>query len=714
MALTVTFVCLAGTALAAKLPDVVVSGDPVAPSPTQPGTGVCVASSVSTDPAADFPQSTSGYIGGMNDFMERTSASRTTYVLRTPFDLSNNNTGGTQASRGDFIDASPDCASYGCSFFINDPFTSFGSRFRGYLNVTQDMVGRALHFGLYTDDAVSFVIFDRNNVQYQVINRPPQLGAATWRTTNSVTFQKSGLYPVEILYAEVTDHAAVELAILDGAFTDFERTANQTPIVKLNESGFLLVPPEKFFQTETGRPSFTDPAQCKQCNRSFANAPGNGDCGTGSGYYCNGAALCAPCDTSRVCGPSCSPCGQSTPNCVNVNGTYTCVECADDSQCPNGRCDPLTNTCKGCLKNEDCPTGQCTNNTCTGCNDDTDCAAGQVCDVPNATCVECNRDEDCPPDEVCAPELKQCRECNQNADCERGKSCSNHQCVTCTTDESCAGNSCNCCPSGTQCAAPTPGASPSCVECTNDTQCADGKTCDTANGRCVDSVAECNTSDRCGPDCVKCPTDRPLCLDGQVCVQCRNDLECGAGQFCLSGECSSCTTDRHCGTRCTACGGIGDDRKDTPFCLTDGTPAGSSCVGCRTDADCGGGQCDPATHTCVATGCEENCAETGQVCNGSACVECFADAHCPCGGSCDVEAGLCTASCEDSGDCLGVQHCAAPDQVCERGRRMPGTTPQGGSFCCQTTTADLTSTGTGAFLALLLVGLLFLYSHRRV
>jgi outer membrane exchange protein TraA len=699
------------------LPDVVVTGDPVAPSPGQPGTGLCVANSVSTEPAADFPQSTSSYIGGMNDFMERTASSRSTYVLRTPFDLSNNNTGGTQASRGDFVGAVAECgvASYGCGFFINDPFTSFGSRFRGYLNVTPDMLNKPLHFGFYTDDAISLVIFDRNNNQYPVINRPPQLGAATWRTTNSVTFQQSGLYPVELLYAEVTDHAALEFAILDGTFTDFERTANQTPIVRLNDSGFSLVTPDKFFRTETGRPSGSpsapqDITQCSQCNRANANAPGNGGCGLNSGFYCNGAALCAPCDTSRVCGPSCSPCGASTPNCINVNGTYTCVECTTDAQCPNGRCDPATNTCKGCNDDADCPqTGRCdtATNTCSGCNEDSDCPTGQVCDLPNATCVECNRDEDCPPDEVCNPVVKECRECNQNSDCERGKSCSNGTCVTCSTDDSCAGNSCNCCPDGTQCAAPTPGASPTCVECTTNSQCAEGKTCDTINGRCVDTVPECNTSDRCGPECVKCPAERSFCLDGQVCVACRNDLECDSGQFCFSGECASCTTNRHCGPRCEACDTA------TPFCLTDGTTTGSVCVTCRNDSDCPGGQCNPTTFTCTTTtGCEENCAEQGKVCNGSACVECFADAHCPCGGTCDVEAGVCTTSCNDSGDCLGVEYCSASTEQCERGRRKPGTSPQGGSFCCETTAADLTSTGTGAFLAMLLVGFLLLYSRR--
>ncbi|MDY7232341.1 outer membrane exchange protein TraA family protein [Hyalangium sp. s54d21] len=690
------------------------TGDPVVPSPGQSGTGLCVANSISTDPNVDFPESTSAFIGGLNDFMERTAASRVTYVLRAPFDLSNNHTNTPQASRGDFLDAIQGCPSYGCGFFINDTTTPFGSRFRGYLNVTPDMVGKVLHFGFYTDDAVSFTIFDKANTQYQVINRPPVRFQYTWRSTNNVTFLQSGLYPVEVLYAQGTDHAALEMSLFEGVFSDFEQTAATS--ASLRQADFLLVSPEKFFQTETGRPSGTPTApqdlnQCAQCNRANANTPGNGGCGLNSGFYCNGAALCAPCDTSRVCGPSCSPCGASTPNCINVNGTFTCVECTVDGQCPNGRCDPSTNTCKGCNDDADCPqTGRCdtATNTCQGCNDDTDCPADQVCDVPNATCVECNRDEDCPPDEVCAPEFKECRECNQDSECERGKSCSNHQCVTCSTNDSCAGNSCNCCPGNTQCASPTPGASPSCVECTTDSQCLGGQKCDTINGRCVDTVPECNTSDRCGAECVKCPTERPFCLDGQVCVTCRNDLECGSGQFCLSGECASCTTDRHCGSRCEAC------EPATPFCLTDGTTAGSACVACRNNSDCGtGGQCNPATFTCTnPTGCEQNCAEQGLVCNGSACVQCFADAHCPCGGSCDLSTNTCTEQCEDSGDCLGVEYCSPLTQECERGRRKPGTSPQGGSFCCETTTADLTSTGTGAFLAMLLVGFLLLHSRR--
>ncbi|WP_395811134.1 outer membrane exchange protein TraA [Archangium minus] len=649
---------LALTARAEQLPTVVITGAPVAPSPAQPGTGLCVASRVSMDPGGDFPQSNSGFSGGLNSFLETPPDSanpnaRVTSVLRTLFDLSNNNTSGLKLSYGDYENAVPGCPNGGCDFFGVNPASSFASRLRGYLNVTPDMVGLPVHFGFYADDAVALVIYDNSSRAYQIINRPPRIGFPTYRTTNSVTFTKPGLYPVEVMYAEFGEHAALELAILVGTFSDFERPANEAPVIRLKDAGFALASPTSFYQTENGRPSFPDLDQCQQCNRQYANRAGNNGCDPG--YYCNGAALCAPCETSFFCGPSCSPCGPSTPECLNRNGTYTCVQCTEDSHCPNGRCDPDTNECRGCRTDDHCPSGQ-----------------------------HCGTDNEC-------------HECTTDAHCARGEVCSDNTCQPCSTQDSCAGNSCNCCPGGLKCAATTPGATPSCVECSSNDDCTDGKKCDLANGRCVEQVAECNTSERCGAQCAKCPNDRPYCLDGQVCVECRTDLECGDGKFCLSGECASCTTDKRCGGRCEAC------PSEAPFCITDGTSAGSSCVGCRENADCGpGGTCDPTTRTCSASTCSVTCTE-GSVCYGDACVQCFADAHCPCGGTCDTALNVCTTSCDDSNDCLGVQHCSAATQQCERGRRKPGSEPQGGGFCCGTT-ADSTPGG----IALLLLVAAFL------
>ncbi|NTX11234.1 hypothetical protein HUA76_10585 [Myxococcus sp. CA056] len=736
-ALAALAVCLvAPSAWAQKLPDVTVAGPPIAPALSESGQGLCVASNVWTRTPGEFPQTRGTFLDGINGFFEEPASkqNRITTVLRTPFDLSNNLNDGRTLSFGDFVGqvTMPGCSTGGCSFNVindNDALTPFVSRFRGYLNIPASLVGQTLHLGYYSDDAVSLVVYDRAQA-YTVINRPPQLGAATWRTTNSVTFAQSGLYAVEILYAQVTEHAALEMSMLVGAFTDFERAANVPPIINLYSSNFQLLQPAQFFQTENGIPSYsTDPNRCEQCIRANVNAQNNGGCDPY--YHCNSAALCAPCDSSLRCGAACSPCGQSTPLCANINGNTQCVQCTDDSQCPNGRCDLSDNICRGCNGDDDCPTnGRCdlSDNTCRGCNDDNDCpntgrcdlgtnqcsgcnddadCPGAVCDEPTATCVPCTDDEHCPDGQVCATDINQCRECNDDSQCVRGEVCTNHQCAPCATDDQCAGNSCNCCPNGTQCSALTAGGSPSCVECTTDDQCANGQKCDPLNGTCVTTLPECNTADACGPACAKCPGERPFCLDGEVCVQCRTDLECGDGQFCLSGECSTCTTDRHCGSRCEAC------ETDAPFCLSDGSVQNSTCVGCRSNDDCGSGQCNPTTRTCENAGaCAVTC-DAGLVCNGEACVQCFADAHCPCGGTCDLTNNTCSSSCEDSGDCLGVQHCSAKTQECERGRRKPGTDPQGGAFCCGTA-ADATPAGSATILVLLAAGLLLLRSQRRV
>lgn len=658
--------------------------------------------------------------------------------LDTVFDLSNDAPAFPEdpGAFGDFSSAGPIfCPAAGCpgAEVVVDgdgtrqraPFLTAGStanqtfvaRFRGYLNVTPDKVAQPIHYGIFANNAASLTIFNNAQAPAEAIIVPSSTERETWRSTRGIRFSEPGLYPVEILYIQQTGPAALELSARSGAFTDFEGALVETPPIGSNQ-GFALLTPSTFFQTTDG--SVTT---CTQCPRMYAGKGGTAGCeqDLGRGYTCNDAAICERCASEDFCGELCLECRGSTPYCDMRPGKvfHECVECTEDSQCPNGRCDPITKTCKGCNDNADCPgTGRCDLATalCVGCNDDTDCPDRQVCDVPSSNCVQCTRDEHCGPNQVCSPASNTCVECNQNSDCERGKACSNNACVTCSSNDSCAGNSCNCCPEGTRCAAPSPGAPPSCVECTTDSQCAEGKTCDPVDGRCVDKIPECNTSERCGASCVKCPSDRPFCFDGQVCVACRNDLECGEGQFCLSGECSACTSDRHCGLNCEACGKPDPANPNAPlkpFCLTNGSPATSACVGCRDNADCPGGTCDTNTNTCInTTGCEANCAEQGKVCNGSACVQCFADAHCPCGGSCDVATGSCTSSCDDGGDCLGTQFCSTVTQQCEDGRRKPGTTPNGGSFCCEATAADLTSTGTGAFMALLLAGFLLLYSRR--
>ena len=428
------------SARAAKLPDVLVTGEPVALSPAEAGTGLCMATSVSTDPAVDFPTAEGSFPSGMNAFMEASAAGRVTSVLRSALDLSNGNTTGPQLSVGDYVAAVPGCGSAGCSFTFNDTTTSFAVRLRGYLSVTPSMIARPLHFGAYADDAISVAIYDLAGNVYQVISRPPLLGTTAWRTTNTVTFVASGLYPVEILYAEIAEHAALELSLLDGAFTDFERAATATPVEELDAGGFSLMAPEWLFQTVTGQPSVAaDLDACAQCDR--ADVGGDGGCG--AGRYCNTAAICAPCDNSDACGQLCVACPENTPVCLDAGAGFNCVACASDAHCPGGTfCEPSIHACVACLEDTHCPGGRCELSThaCVGCNDDAQCAGTTVCHVDTGSCVECTGDAQCSGGMVCELGSHVCVACLDDTDCGSGRcELSSHRCVGCDGGDPCPG-----------------------------------------------------------------------------------------------------------------------------------------------------------------------------------------------------------------------------------------------------------------------------------
>jgi outer membrane exchange protein TraA len=317
----------------------------------------------------DFPQSAANYNAGINAFMDARPATRINSVIRVPLDLSNNNGGGARESYGDFTNSVQECAVGGCPFSYDDLVTSFATRLRGFLAVTSDMVGVELHFGFYTDDSVSVTLFDGNRQAYAIVTRPPTLGSPTWRITNSVTFQQPGLYAVEVLHTQTSGHAALEMSILQGAFTDFERGANQAPIVSLKNAGFTLMTPAMFHQTESGQPSFPDLTQCMQCNRQFVGDPGSNGCAAGS--RCNAAALCAVCNTPSFCGNACTPCGAQRPFCESQGTGFECAQCrqasdcADPGVCHTVACD-ATKTCavSTVMDGMGCPGGTCQSGTC--------------------------------------------------------------------------------------------------------------------------------------------------------------------------------------------------------------------------------------------------------------------------------------------------------------------------------------------------------------
>ena len=595
-------------ALAQPVPTISIPG-PVAPALAGLGQGMCMASAV-VERNPDTGQfeivfgtlDDGNYNPTINSFLEQRVNQRVEYTVRTPLDLSNNNLAdpNDQTSLGDFRDVSPGCPAGGCGFFVNDTSTAFTARLRGFFNVTEEVAGQILHIGFYTDDAVSLTIFNKDSGIFSVATRPPQIGSPTWRLTQAVRFTEVGLYPVEIVYTQITEHSALEMSYFIGTFQDFEREAAQEPVQQLDAAGFTPFQPVQFFQAVSGSQSFPDPDQCQQCNRQFVGLPGNNGCP--GAYYCNEAALCAPCDTALFCGPSCSPCGQATPFCVNRNGQNTCVECQEDR----------------------------------------DCRPGYQCNQETNTCFECNKDEDCDSGEYCNLDVGMCEVCD--------------------TSDQCAGNSCNCCPSGAmgpamRCETVATADEPVCIECRNDAECAGNKVCDLVMYQCVDGLLSHRDPASCGSNRVRCPQERPFCMQSSdqltpstdaACKACRWDIDCTDGNYCDTGECKPCTEDRRCGGRCTSCGG------DTPYCM--GETAGSAvCVGCEDDTQCESGACNLDTRTCDPV-CTVSCGE-GLVCYGDACVACYADTHCGCDGTCDPDTLTCSASCNNNKDCMGNQHC---------------------------------------------------------
>lgn len=355
-----TAVCLfllvgafAGSAGAIHIHPVLIVGQPVAPPLAGKGTGLCAAYRV-TDPmdpldvfgveeqAADpalFPDR-------VNTFMDAGGGARpkdrATATVAKGFDFSNRAAG----SAGDFAGSADRCMPPKCKFTATLPDGAgltfkedFGGRFRGFLNVTADLVDVPIHFGFFVDDAVALVIYDKDRTAHYVVSRGPTLGSPQWRVTNQVRFKNAGLYPIEVLYAQIVEAAVLEWAMLldpMGVFKDFERSVGDPNASRsLSQSGFVLMPPVRFFQTSNGMLPYSDANRCEQCPRKFANAPGGGPTVGCSDvdHFCNDAAVCAPCREKEHCGSLCNRCGADRPICADVDGVQECVECVTDADC---------------------------------------------------------------------------------------------------------------------------------------------------------------------------------------------------------------------------------------------------------------------------------------------------------------------------------------------------------------------------------------------
>ncbi len=119
-------------------------------------------------------------------------------------------------------------------------------------------------------------------------------------------------------------------------------------------------------------------------------------------------------------------------------------------------------------------------------------------------------------------------------------------------------------------------------------------------------VTGCPSSQRCNPDSGRC----------ELLSTCERADQCAPGEECLGQVCSSCMSNIQCTVALSKC-----------------DPLKLECVGCQSDAECGG----------ATPHCEQ----------GAACLECTQDAHCP-GGRCFR--GWC-GECRDSEDCPSGEVC---------------------------------------------------------
>jgi outer membrane exchange protein TraA len=301
---------------------VVLSGGPIAPAPAtvSGGQGLVVAFAPVADAVTEI-----GASATPGDFTSRVwgvigAKTNARGGVLTLLDRSNQNSTGLQSSYGDFIGSVPGCPAPGCSFEgapTTEPLastSSWASGYRGYLVVSADLVGRDVHIAVRGDDGFELTVCDQIGC-HLVIERGLSYGTTSWRYSRTVRFPSAGLYPVEVGYAEVAEHAALEVSAFVGPFADVAGPVSSTQ--SFASAGFTLLGPERFLQTEDGLAS----VQSRLCPRSDTGHV-SPDCPPSS--YCNRAAVCAPCTTVDACGSECQPCGPNNANCSAAGTGYVC------------------------------------------------------------------------------------------------------------------------------------------------------------------------------------------------------------------------------------------------------------------------------------------------------------------------------------------------------------------------------------------------------
>jgi hypothetical protein len=245
--------------------------------------------------------------------------------------------------------------------------------------------------------------------------------------------------------------------------------------------------------------------------------------------------VCAPgeqlqCLGGNICGYPCS-CVPATSNCMSD------ADCGPNMHCDTSLCLPPPD----CQPGGDCPAvcaGVCVGFVQTGCKADSECPSGQRCDL------QC-RGWGCAP--AAGPDGGvgdpcTCPEGDFNCTCQADGSCTSQECSgMCVPVSICdAPLPPSACPPPPlmPCASPT-------VVGTDPTTCCpiyECTQCTPMGAPCPVGLCECGvqvgTDQNCCP-IIACPEVPP---SGECPAACRTDVDCAAGQVCMSGFCGAAPT----------------------------------------------------------------------------------------------------------------------------------------------------------------------------
>jgi Cys-rich repeat protein len=282
-------------------------------------------------------------------------------------------------------------------------------------------------------------------------------------------------------------------------------------------------------------------------------------------------------------------CGQKEKVLAPPNPTKNC---SDSKECPSG------NVCSAGT----CVVGVCDPQIVAACRDSSVSKADlQFCCKPWETCDDalftCKNDPTVK-GIGCDPKDPTCTPCETSADCAAGQFCSGAACYDTAGRQTCTSSFQ--CPTGNRCdknvflCVPDEGGCTFCGPTFPELCCESTQTCSQQTGFCVDKgQQQCSGT---GPSTDCDPTNHPgepLC-NGNACVQCLADSDCGPGTKCDTGTGACFVPGDHCSSDADCTGDL--------KCAT----ASQQCVNpqCTQDSDCAIGtdqrrKCETDSFTCV-------------------------------------------------------------------------------------------------------------------